>query len=74
MRVGGYSAHFYCDAYDVAPGQVVDQVGHKHDEFPHQFYAETGADCDRQARARGWLVGRDRVLCPRCSGKAGVKR
>ena len=68
MRVGGYSLHLYCDRVEVENGEVTDRYGHRYDEFPHEFYGETGPDCDRQARKLGWVIG-DRVLCPKCSGK-----
>lgn len=69
MRVGGYSLDLYCDRLSIKNGEVQDEHGHRYDEFPHQFYAETGQECDRQARKRGWLISTNRTLCPKCSGK-----
>ncbi len=69
MRVGGYDLHLYCDESAVTPGEVTDARGHRYDEFPHQFMAETSAEADRMARAKGWLIGLTRQLCPKCSGK-----
>lgn len=69
MRVGGYALGLYCDNNEIVRGAVSDRHGHDFREFPHQFYAETGPQCDRQARKRGWLIGPDKQLCPKCSGK-----
>lgn len=73
MRVGGYSLDLYCDRLDVKHGEVTDRFGHRYNEFPHQFLAETGTQCDRAARAKGWHIGPHRVLCPKCSGKRKPK-
>lgn len=65
MRVGCYSLDLYCDA---------DSPDHAFEEFPHQFTAQDGGTCRRDARRDGWKLGRmhvsdDRDLCPKCSGK-----
>jgi hypothetical protein len=42
---------------------------HEYDEFPHQFTGHTEGQCFKEARAKGWLIGKERQLCPKCSGK-----
>jgi len=69
VRVGGYTLDLYCDNDAIAPKAVSDRHGHDFQEFPHQFFAETGAECGRMARRRGWLISENRTLCPKCSGK-----
>lgn len=55
---GGYTLHLYCD-------HTSDE--HSFEEFPHQFYAETGAECRREARQTGWKINRDgTATCPKC--------
>lgn len=55
---GAYELHLYCDRSNDA---------HGYDEFPHQFGGSDLAVCLRTARARGWIVHRDRTAtCPRC--------
>lgn len=55
---GGYDLHLYCD-----------HASDEHDllEFPHEFYAETGAECRREAREKGWKINQDgTATCPKC--------
>lgn len=60
MHDGCYTLDLYCDAQNKA---------HAYGEFPHQFHHERGSVCRRQARKWGWTIGKDRDLCPKCSGK-----
>jgi len=64
MRVGGYTLDLYCDNEKPGPDDI-----HGYKEFPHQYYAEHGSQCLRAARADGWKFGKDKDLCPKCSGK-----
>lgn len=70
MRVGGYSLDLYCDLVEVKSGQVTDALGHRYNEFPHEFYGQTGPECDRDARKRGWLISQKRTLCPKCNPRS----
>lgn len=55
---GCYTLDLYCDHTNPA---------HCWDEFPHQFLAETGGNCRKQAKARGWKLHRDdTATCPKC--------
>lgn len=55
---GCYSLDLYC-RYSFE--------GHAWDEFPHQFVGETGGQCRKQAKARGWRMHRDgTATCPKC--------
>jgi len=75
MMAGGYTLDLYCDNkgegfYDIWKGDsLYDKFGHQHNEFPHQFYNEFGSTCRRLARISGWYIGREKQLCPKCSGK-----
>ena len=62
--VGGYLLHLYCDNSDnhTAPYGVVHSV-------PMEFAGPTKRHCLKQAREGGWRIGRERQLCPLCSGK-----
>lgn len=62
MIAGCYSLDLYCDN---------ERIKHPYGEFPHQFTGETFGECARTARARGWIISRDRsrAICPMCSGK-----
>lgn len=70
MIVGGYLLDLYCDNED-APEQhykaPYNPQAHQFREFPHQYTGETRAECVRQARAEGWLIGKTRQLCPKCN-------
>jgi len=69
MRVGCYTLDLYCDG----GGDPFKNDTHKYDEFPHQFTGPTYAKCAKQARNKGWLLGKH-DLCPRCSGKRKKRR
>lgn len=58
MIVGCYSMDLYCD-----------ECGFGYGTDSASFAGETRGQCVRQARLWGWLVGRERQLCPKCSGK-----
>jgi hypothetical protein len=74
MIVGGYSLDLYCDIVEPMNGEVTDALGHRFDEFPHAFFAETGATARADARRKGWRLDRGQglAMCPRCT-KAGRK-
>lgn len=69
MWVGTYGLDLYCDnATDLR--ELVDEHGHNHGEFPHQYTGESGSNCRTRARRAGWIIGRDgSAICPKCSGK-----
>lgn len=58
MIVGCYSLALYCDG----PGCLVRREG------DGVFTAETGAECRREARKRGWRLNlrAGTALCPQC--------
>lgn len=58
--VGGYTLHLYCC--------MINQNHSWQDTKTTEFYAQTGAQCRRLARAQGWKFNRDNTAtCPRCS-------
>ena len=59
MNAGCYDLALYCDG----PGP------HEYDEFPKHYTDELGSVCRRRARKAGWIIGKERDLCPKCSGK-----
>lgn len=70
MIVGGYTLDLYCDNSEIKAGEVTDRHGHDFQEFPHQFYAETGEACRRKARKQGWRLdmrGAGKAYCPKCT-------
>ena len=53
---GCYTLDLYCMA-----------EGHEGNE-PHTYMGETRQECDRNAKADGWAIRRDRIaVCPRCN-------
>ena len=59
VLAGAYCLNLYCDHEN-------DQHGFR--EFPHEFTSETGGECRREARARGWKIHRDgTATCPKCT-------
>jgi hypothetical protein len=58
--IGCYSLDLYCCRKNPA---------HKHSEFPHNYTAETGGECRKDARKDGWKLNlRDQTaVCPKCS-------
>ena len=55
----GYTLHLYCKYLNAE---------HKFDEFPHEFFDQHGPVTFRQARARGWIIHKDRTAtCPKCA-------
>lgn len=71
MWAGAYALDLYCDNEDPdRKGALTDKFGHMYNEFPHQFSAETGAECRKAARKKGWIIKSDgTAICPKCSGK-----
>ena len=67
MIIGCYDLHLYCD--NQKDDYKEDKLIHKYNEFPHRFTGHTEGQCFKKARANGWLIGKERQLCPRCSGK-----
>jgi hypothetical protein len=66
MLVGCYTLDLYCDSGRDHPvrwpnGSFV--------VFPMQYTGRTLAECVRVARRDGWQIGKERQLCPFCSGK-----
>ncbi len=60
MEVGCYDLLLYCDncwGTQWARG-----------DFPHEFTGKNITDCRRQARTKGWKLGK-RLLCPTCYAK-----
>jgi len=67
MIVGCFTLDVYCD--NLKPEYDPNDI-HKWGEFPHVYAGETRGACIKQARNDGWiLVGREKHLCPKCSGK-----
>ena len=62
MIVGCFTLDLYCD-------NPSNDNNHEYKEFPHQYTGETRAICYRKARKQGWLIGRTKCYCPKCSGK-----
>lgn len=60
MIAGGYTLHLYCDYCDTnqRSGSMV----------PDEFFAETGGECRKNARKRGWRLDWSAGLakCPAC--------
>ena len=56
-RVEGYELHLYCDNINYAI--------HENDRFPIEYSGENKQDCYRQARKRGWELGK-KDYCPKC--------
>jgi hypothetical protein len=69
MRVGAYTLDLYCDNNHVNSTGIDDGKHEWGKEFPCQIVDELGSSCRKQARARGWLLGKEKTLCPKCSGK-----
>ena len=68
MIVGCYTLDLYCENLGPWP----DKHGHDFKEFPHQYTAELGSKCRKNAQRAGWKLTKDgRAYCPRCSGKLG---
>lgn len=59
MIVGGYTLDLYCNTTNPK---------HEYNEFPHQFYAETGSECRAAARRAGWKLDlkTGKAWCPKC--------
>ena len=62
MIVGCYVLDLYCD---------LENPDHKYDEFPHQYTAETGGKCRKDARREGWKLNlwEGTAICPKCNKK-----
>ena len=57
----GYTLDLYCDHSN---------PDHRWNSFPHTFHGETFWQCAQEARAKGWVIHRDRTAtCPICNGK-----
>lgn len=63
MKIGCYSIDLYCDAEIKHPFWW---------HFPKTYTGRSEAACIRAAVAEGWRVGRERQLCPVCSGRITV--
>ncbi len=60
--VGCYTLDLYCD-------NSSSDNNHTYDEFPHIYTNEVGSICRKLARMDGWFIGKEKQLCPKCSGK-----
>ena len=69
MRVGGYTLDIYCDNNHINSDGLPDGKHEFRKDWPRQIVAERGETCRRIARREGWLLGKDKTLCPACSGK-----
>lgn len=67
MNVGCYVLDLYCDneAAHLFDGQVNYDLAGGSAHFTH----ETGSGARSKARKRGWRIGRERDLCPACTGR-----
>jgi len=75
MILGGYALHLYCDNYEAENSGVGNHdFPHEYDEFPHEYIAETGGACRKEARQAGWKfnIKTDRAICPKCVAR-GLK-
>jgi len=59
MMVSGYSMDLYCD---------MKNPEHGYREFPHQFFGESGGECRKAARRKGWIIETRtrKAFCPKC--------
>lgn len=57
---GCYTLDLYCDETSSS---------HEHNEFPHVYIHQLGSVCRSLARRDGWIIGRSRDICPKCSKK-----
>jgi len=73
MIAGTYTLDLYCENKDPAARTMIDNFGHRHGEFPHQYTGEMGSDCRARARRAGWKLNlkTGEAWCPKCSGKLG---
>lgn len=67
MMSSCFCMSLYCD--NQKADYCEDMKIHSHEEFPHEFIGETRGECYKRARIQGWLIGINRHLCPKCSGK-----
>lgn len=81
MMAGCFTLDLYCDNKRlVADGLQFGEVKYKDANHSYeegglwQYTGETRGVCYRQARRDGWVIGRNRHLCPRCSGKTNPER
>lgn len=73
MWAGMYGLDLYCEKFK-GGGELVDEHGHRYNEFPHQYTNELGSVCRAQARRDGWIIRNDgTAICPKCSGKGGQR-
>jgi len=79
VKVGAYTLDLYCDNED-APvqkfGEPLNPRAHLYNEFPHNYVGQTLRECVKTARRDGWLIGKERQLCPKCNrrGRAHGER
>lgn len=63
MIVGGYSLHLYCDSEReckaIRESWMTPTFG--------EFEGTNEADCNRQAKRRGWKIRNGKCFCPLCS-------
>ena len=68
MIVGAYELTLYCDTEGCPKASCIPN-GDQKPIPPFQTYAETGSECRRKARRRGWVLFMHRglCLCPDCA-------
>ena len=69
MRAGCYSLDLYCTNHWDKGVEATCKAPYA--TFPMNYSAQTRQQCERKARAAGWLLSKDRELCPYCH-KGGV--
>lgn len=64
----GYTLDLYCDGATTSCADAWDT-------FPHTFFAETFAQCAREAKEKGWKIHpRTRTAtCPRCVAASAAR-
>jgi len=63
MIVGGYSLHLYCDG-----ARHAELHPNKLGSLDAEFAGHDEADCNRQARRKGWRLNKQqgKAYCPAC--------
>lgn len=78
MQIGCYTLDLYCDCTDVQSDTNDSSnasTTHVFREFPHQFTAELGSSCRKQAIRAGWVLHRDgTTTCPKCVIRKGLRK
>jgi hypothetical protein len=67
MIVGCYTMDLYCD--NRGETHIEEMQIHGHDKWPIQYTGHTEGKCKHKARQDGWRLGKEKQLCPVCTGK-----